>query len=1233
MAHPPGDETRPYSPSKTQPQTPLFLQTPSSGPLNNSGTYNIATTGPIVADGYGQPRLREDGRAYWDDSKPTPQPIIIDSSSPPADEQSPQDSRMNSPESEEPTVPAFDTTQVGPATMQALAMALDNVPEHAPSSQELWNNVPSLPSIPADLPPQPEVIEVRGRPQTTSRTPRGRSRASSNASVWSHATVETISMDGSPERLLPQGGRSSGPPSAQFTTALQVIKTGLIPHPFSADDIPVSQLPPPMGVDDDWDPALDKVQDTLKDELARDVVEQAIGWGGYTLVDNLDLRKNHDLPFDGRMLHAAVATTLLLLDIGGAKEDGETASAGLTPSSWTRLVLGLLAATIRGALRSPSYVTRSTKSLNGRNDSFPIHPELDHPLTEVGAIVLMCQQLGGMFESNANHSMGRGYPRFPDSYFERLTRTITNRIDRFETAYPPLAAHDPPSLPAADPVVPLTEEQRRQADARARETLYNETLEILRLDGQVMAQINNSVKDGIFADLNAQAIENAEEWRAVYKHEFVEAMHEAFEAQYPGIHSGKGKSKAEAPLTTSQIVRDAQPRIEAEVKAQVAARITNIHKEIQESIAAEEPFWTGGPLRDAIATTIQNSTTTEVQAQIATELADMKAEGESTIAKFRAQAEHDLKTEIANLGATRKTKFAEERDCYQQLLAKDIEAYREGVEQDVKAWKVRHRNYRDLSGVRRSAERLGFTLIPTGDVPVTDKGQPLLTGYTHTTMEIAGIAIPSATSSRASSPAPSLTTPPNLSHSLPDPNVTPMPVRVKRIRTEDLEPASPLHPYPDATILTHTNPVFYTCDLDHLATAPLPPPTPMEEDLDYALEVKADAAVANNGGLKESIHAPLAHPTPLPAHNPSAPPRAALLDSLSGGSATAPIPSQLEQASLQLADLVQAPSAAANDGLAALIAGLNATINRLEGTLTARLDAQDKRIETALKSRDPRVKPQPTEAKGAKGKAVVAATPSPPAPSTSGSKAMDETPVRATWVDDPAEEPPVELTTEGAASTAMTTANATILKSGFQPPPDKVHHLTTNAQGKPTASATMPPSWANITQKGMKQQQDGKTLAAQVKQGTGRSNTGKARPETVARRTQSGNTEATVIRGLGLDDIAFELTIRKMAPAHIVAETRSEVECLSGGKVTLLSGRWSQHAKAHNFVYTFKGIVPFETIFPLRDVLTKPLMTGHLVPNDGWTHAQLRNVITSNAKGDPSTTLPPNLAAQWPLPT
>ncbi|KAH9159302.1 hypothetical protein EDB89DRAFT_2084103 [Lactarius sanguifluus] len=1212
MAQPPGDETRPYSPSKLTANTPLFLNTPPSGPLNNSGTYNAATIGPIVADGRGQPHLREDGRAYWDDSKPTPQPIIIDPSSPLEAGRSPQDSRMNSPESEEPTVPSPAYHEVGPNTLLAIQTALDRVPEQPSSSRELWDNVPSLP---ADLPPQLEVIKVRGRTANSSRTPRGRSRASSNASVWSHATVETISSTGDApaDRLLPQASNDSERNlGGRFATALQAIKTGMLPDPFNPDDVLVNQLPPPEGVDEDWDNALDRVRNDLADELTKDVVEQAIGWGAYTLVDNLDLRKVHDLPFDGCTIHVAVAATLLTLDAGGAREEGETAVAGLTPSSWTRLLLGLLAAAIRGALHSPHYITRSTKSLNWRNDMFPIQSELDRPLTEVGAIVMMCQQLGGLFESNANHSRGRGHARFPDSYFERLTRTITCRIDRFDGEFPRLPSHDPPDLPAPPLAAPLTEDQRRQADARARETLYQEALETIRLDEVTMAQIAASVKDGIFADLNAQALDNADEWRAVYKHEFVEAMHAAFEAQYPGIHPTKGKARADPPITTSQVVRDAQPRIQAEVQAQVKARVQNIHAEIQESLAMEEPFWKEGPLRDAIATTICTAAHKEAEAHTAQEVEDMKKQATDEIERLRQQLHFELSQDLERIKTAKKAKLEVERELIQEETRKEVAAYRAGVELDLKAWKVRHRNIRDLSGVKRSAERLGYTLTPNGP----PSWERVNLAAPINVLEVFGAHIASTTSSRAPLPAPASITPPNNPTSLPDLNVTPTPVRIKRIRTEDLEPASPLHPYPDSDIVVRTHPSFYICDLARLTAAPLPPPTPMEEDLDYALVVKADAAVANNGGLEESIHAPLAQPTPIPAYIPSMPLKVALLDSQSEGPTTDPIPSQLLQVPTRLAEPVQAPPTAANDALAALIAGLNATIHRLEGTLTTRLDAQDKRIETMFQSRDPRPKPKPVEAKGTKGKVAVAATPSPPVvPSTSGSKAMDETPARVARVDDPAEEPPIELITDGAAATTPEVPAAIILKSGFQPLPDKVIPLTTNAQGKPAPSANMPPSWATLTKNGITQQQTTAAHASAVKQGTGRSSTGKAHPETVARHTQLGNTEATIIRGLGLDDIAFELTIRKMSPANIVAETCGEIERLSGGKVILLSGRWSQHAKAHNFVYMFKGDLPFSALYPLRDVLTKPLHVGHLVPNDGWTYAQLRNVVTSNSDG------------------
>ncbi|KAH9001809.1 hypothetical protein EDB86DRAFT_3074577 [Lactarius hatsudake] len=146
----------------------------------------------------------------------------------------------------------------------------------------------------------------------------------------------------------------------------------------------------------------------------------------------------------------------------------------------------------------------------------------------------------------------------------------------------------------------------------------------------------------------------------------------------------------------------------------------------------------------------------------------------------------------------------------------------------------------------------------------------------------------------------------------------------------------------------------------------------------------------------------------------------------------------------------------------------------------------------------------------------------------------------------------------------------------------------------------MPPSWANIVmKKATAQQTYNSGQAKAIVAGTYRSATGKARLETVACCKQTGNTEAT------------------MTPTSIIAETRTEVDRLTGGKVVLLSGWWSSNPNKtiHNFVYTFKGQVPFRALYPLCDVLVKPLMTGHLVPNDSWTFAQTRDTTTSDTNG------------------
>ncbi|KAH9049186.1 hypothetical protein EDB84DRAFT_1658060 [Lactarius hengduanensis] len=1177
MAHPPDNETRPYSPSKLTALPDLIL-TPSSGPLNMSGSYAPAAPGPIIASGNGQPR-RRDGQAYWDDTAGPTTVISITSSSPPAAGRSPLDSKMNSPESEEPTVPALEHTQVGPATMQAIDTALAPLAEHEEDTQQLWDNVPSLP---ADLPPQPEVIEVRGR--TTSRTPRVRSRALSNASVWSHATVESVSADGSPVRFLPPGN-SQDFPSVHFNTALQMLKAGLLGPSYDPNALDTGYIAQGLDqqMDDELAHDLAETNETLKEELARDVTEKIVGWGAYHLGAPLQMTKDSDFPAGPKTVHAAAALTITLLDAGASATRGDLLTNGLIPSSWTRLCLGILAAMIRGALRSPPILTRGSKSLNGTPDAFPKHPELDAPLTEGGAIMLMTQQLGGLFTSYKNHPD----KSYPDSYFNKLIAVLDGTFDRSTTAsnVPAQEAARPPSKAEG----PTREEQREQH--------FRNELERLRVDRPEMDSIAAEVKAHMFQLLNNEAMSNLDEWRDVYKFEFVEAMHTAFEAQYPGIHPGKGKARANPPpLTLSQVVRDAEPQIKEEVRAQVEARIKNIHNEIRDSLGANDPFWTGGPLRESIAQTVIRATTAQVQDDLSAQLKDIHAQAEQQLAEQKTHCQHEYESKL--------------------------EDFKTGVWDLCKSWKTKYNNARSIHTLRDLAHKRGYALTPI-DPEALQREADALSKYTLAPLVVDGYELSSSPPSRAHSPVSDKPhTPPNNPAPLflSDPNVTPTPVRVKRIRTEDLPPSSPYtYPPPASHLENFKEAVLWSSSSPRVAiAAPLPPPTPMEEDLDYALEVRADFAKAHNGGLRASLHAPapIEHPSPIPAHIPSAPPRAAVLATLAEQPAMAPSPVVLTAPPPALADPVPAPLAAApTDGLAQLMAALNSTISRLEAKLDEGLSAQSRRIDALLQSRDPR--PKPAKAQSAKAKEAVAAPPAPNTAKAPGPPAMDETLSHVARVDDPAGEPIAELFTEGSSTLpSINPENPIVIRQAFQPPADKIVRLETDARGKPIPTATMPVSWAGVvTQKAAHQQSTAAAHAKQTNTAMGRTTGGRSRPETAARRTASANTEVTVIRGHGVEDPLFELQLFKRAPSTFVAEIRQEVERMSQGKLVILAGRWSQKATAHNFVYTFQGSVSFTNIFPYRNLLVKPLLAGYVVPNDGWTHAQLRDVSTRAPDG------------------
>ncbi|KAH8982909.1 hypothetical protein EDB86DRAFT_3085764 [Lactarius hatsudake] len=942
--------------------------------------------------------------------------------------------------------------------------------------------------------------------------------------------------------------------------------------------------------DGDEDEFLADLNKTLETEIKQDVSSVLQGWSTYVLRGPIELRKGHELPTTKNEFNCMVNCVLTALDAGSSSHDGETMVKAITPQSWMRLTLALLAAVLRGALRSPASLRSGSRLLSGV-DSFPLHQDLDHPLTEGGAILLMCQQLGGLYRSNRNHPD----KSYPDSYFDRLTTLLDSRM------------HQVPEATAPTEPAPLTEADRAQVTAATRERLILESIESARLDQAFMGEIKEAVKAEIFANLNAEALENADEWRALYKHEFIEAMHTAFETQYPGIHPNKGKARAAAPITNSQVVREAQPRIQQEVRLQVEARIAGIHQEIKDSIANNDPFWGEGPLRETIAQEIRTATEAQVRKELEEEISALKvsASDELEALKFQVQFEYDKAHE--ELHSQAKREYEEAKSLFATNLEKDIQEFKDTIAANVKDWKSAYRKARDLTALRREARRFGCNIVPA-DEGSNAAEKSLFTSYALTPLEVDGRDLSAEPPTLKDTP---FSTPPNLLTSLPDLNVTPTPVRTKRHRIEEPAPYPPLS---DSLFLPITTPAETP-----LATT-IPLPEPMEEDLDYALEVATDRIYATGPGIHASIHAhtvtPDTHNPHSREHNPSAPPQGAARDALSEQQPTAPIPATLTTERPTLEEPARAPQPQQPDHLAAILSAINATISGLEARLTDRLEAQDRRIEAlSLLTAPPQHNTIRTE-KGnqAKGKGAVAA---PPLPNTSvPASSARETAGPVPRVDDPAShDRPEEIHTPGTVPPPP--VQPTVVRESFQPPPDKVVHLNIDARGKPTPATSMPPSWANITKQGVQQQQHRSNQAKAVTGGTFRSATGKARPETVQRRAASGNTEVTVIRHKGLDDLVMEATIRRMMPSTIIADTRTEIDRLTGGRIVLLSGRWSsnKNKSIHNFVYTFKDQVPFKALYPLRDTLVRPLMTGQLVPNDGWTFAQIRDTSTTDSSG------------------
>ncbi|KAI9429448.1 hypothetical protein H4582DRAFT_2149692 [Lactarius indigo] len=805
--NPPGDAIR------FPPFPNLVPRSFAPPPPAHGRAYNLAQNGPTATSGNGQPDRWDDGNAHYDyhiasslPSSPTnaqagrslAQTITIPSDpisefTPPAAGRSPQDSRMNSPESEELTIPAIltettqvgpgtllainaalgdhapntDITQVGPSSMMAIDAAMDAlqaIPPPTNSSQALWSalNTPPPAGPPnATFPPQPGMTQAN-RPDAAASTPRVRSRAASNASLWSHVTQESVSESHSPRT---RAGTLEPDPN-RATELDHALDGGNITPPFDPSQIDghvQAVIKESQKSDDLWAEHRDN-QQALLDEFVRDIPELMIGYANFYLKSDLPMRNGHSFPLDQDYLNLCFETTLTALDAGTALKDGETAVTGLTPQAWYRLVMASLSSIIRGMLRSPAYVKAGTKSLNFSPDSFIISNKLDRPLTEGGAVMLMAQQLAGMVESNRNHPD----KSFPKSYYERQLELLKEGLRKAAEQQHKLDQMHAPT-------------NANETEATVKKEIYELTKQEMLSDLRLRAEIQDKVREELYKTFQEDACRNIEEWRLTYHRELMDALRQDVANSKIQTGTDKGKSKAPPPpVTMSQALQEAEPAIRAEVRRRVEEEKAGI---------------SGESIRKQLISEMQERVRAEVEL-LAPETRDFEID--------QARKEFYLRTAIEEynagainpwlVGSPLEAILLEARDLAVKKITADnhdlhvahAEEIRKSVNADIKEWKKDFPKGKKLHFLKREAALLGWELTP--------KDEDAFRGRRARTTESEAIRmdleLASPTPSRTSSRAPSVyrdtpSTPPRLITTTtfttrPDPNVTPTPTRVKR---------------------------------------------------------------------------------------------------------------------------------------------------------------------------------------------------------------------------------------------------------------------------------------------------------------------------------------------------------------------------------------------------------------------------------------------------------------------
>ncbi len=394
---------------------------------------------------------------------------------------------------------------------------------------------------------------LEDRPNTP--RPHGRPRATSNASVHSIKSHETFS-DVSDARnelshALPESQALS--PDLSFDRLLERPIRYLPTRP--GDDVTGADLL--MGEEAD---SVRKGLKDLNEQLLNELPDQAVGYGAYFMKEPIYCHPDSDLPCKADGLNEAVLLVIAALDAGVGNNPTDLVYRVLNAASWSRLTMAILAAIIRGSLRSPtnSIISTGKTKLNFLVDSYPIHASLTRPTTEGGAIICMAEQLAGHYDQKRNRVVANACDHIWDKYKATAEKIAINRLHAL-------------AQPSNNTINATTE--------KARADLYTDTYNSMKANAELRSTLEDEVRMEMFHVLNKEAFENIEQWRESYRTEMVAAMR--MEIANP---------TARAPPTNSQILRNSEEAIRDEVNKRLAL--------IKEQTTANElEEWKGEYLR------------------------------------------------------------------------------------------------------------------------------------------------------------------------------------------------------------------------------------------------------------------------------------------------------------------------------------------------------------------------------------------------------------------------------------------------------------------------------------------------------------------------------------------------------------------------------------------------------------------------------------------------------------